>query len=131
MHSVKEEEFNAVIGRRIMVARMSKKISREKLGAYIGVSEPQLFKYENGRNRIPIDKLAACAKFLEVPVSYFYGEEEDEIQKDFDKSFLSVAAEMGELPSEIRQTLHKLSRLVNKALEEKDEPEEDAQEKKI
>ena len=50
------------------------RLSQTDLGKEIGVSFPQLQKYENGKNRVGASRLAAIAKALGVPVGYFFPE---------------------------------------------------------
>ena len=52
-----KSEVSKLIGRRIFILRQSRKISREKFAAQIGICSQQLFKYEMGYNRITIDML--------------------------------------------------------------------------
>ncbi|MCB1470795.1 MAG: helix-turn-helix transcriptional regulator, partial [Rhizobiaceae bacterium] len=47
-------------------------ISQEKLGEALGVTFQQVQKYEKGTNRIGASRLEAIARFLDVPVSYFF-----------------------------------------------------------
>lgn len=115
--SIKQDEnFNRALGLRLMVIRQSKKISQGYLGACIGVSGQQVQKYENGINRITPEKLALCADILDVPIGYFYGE--DEGDQHYDKTSLSAAADINNLPEDIRRGVHHLVRLINKSVRE-------------
>jgi transcriptional regulator with XRE-family HTH domain len=60
------------VGRRLRTARIAKGISQEKLGAALGVSFQQVQKYEKGVNRIGTGRLHAIAKFLVLPLGYFF-----------------------------------------------------------
>ena len=51
-------------------------LTMEKVGEKIGVSFQQIQKYENGTNRLGASRLKAIAAVLDVPVSYFFPEEQ-------------------------------------------------------
>jgi transcriptional regulator with XRE-family HTH domain len=114
MQTISEEAFNVALGKRLMLLRQANRLSQDMLGAYIGVRGQQVHKYETGENRITPEKLAACARLFGVSVGYFYGEEERGVLRGFDKTILTVAAEINELPPDIRQSVYTLSRQINK-----------------
>ncbi len=60
------------VGRRVRTARLTQRISQEKLAEAVGVSFQQIQKYEKGVNRIGTGRLHAIAKFFELPVTYFF-----------------------------------------------------------
>lgn len=66
------EKVDTVIGERIHELRISMGLSRQQLAAMIGVTHQQLQKYEKGTNRISAGRLAAIAKSLKKPVSFFF-----------------------------------------------------------
>lgn len=70
-------EIDKVIGMRIYKLRKAGKISATKLGEVIGVTEPQLRKYEKGISQLTINKLNFIAKFFDKKISYFFIEIED------------------------------------------------------
>lgn len=45
---------------------------RKKIGTAIGVTFQAVQKYENGETRISAGRLAAAAKFLGVPMTFFF-----------------------------------------------------------
>jgi transcriptional regulator with XRE-family HTH domain len=47
-------------------------LSQERLAEALGLTFQQVQKYERGSNRISASKLYEIAKFLSVPVSYFF-----------------------------------------------------------
>ena len=53
-------------------ARLLAGASQEDVGTAIGVSFQAVQKYENGENRLSAGRLAAAAKFLGVPMSFFF-----------------------------------------------------------
>ena len=60
------------VGGRLRQARLLAGASQEEVGAAIGVSFQAVQKYENGENRLSAGRLAAAAKFLGVPMSFFF-----------------------------------------------------------
>ena len=75
----KNEETQAIdkiVGERICILRITSGFSRQQLADKIDVSFQQLAKYENGTNRVSCGRIAAIAKALKQPISYFFDEEE-------------------------------------------------------
>ena len=60
------------VGQRVRTRRRELAISQGTLSERIGVSYQQLQKYETGTNRLSASRLAALAKELGVPVTYFF-----------------------------------------------------------
>lgn len=113
-----EEEFNIALGQRLSLMRRSKRMSMDELGDRIGVRGQQIFKYETGENRISPERLAQCARIFDVPVGYFYGENENDQQvKRYDRVVLNAVAEISAMPYEIRTLLFDLCRSIKKANE--------------
>ncbi len=109
-----EENFNFALGRRLIVLRQSRKMSQDRLGNLLGVSSQQIYKYETGENRVPPERIHACAGIFKVPVGYFYGEyETDQTQGGLNKDILVMASELLELPPRIRKSVYSLSQIIN------------------
>ncbi|NQZ14679.1 MAG: helix-turn-helix transcriptional regulator [Alphaproteobacteria bacterium] len=110
----KKEDFNMALGRRLMILRQSKQVSQEYLGSCIGVRGQQIHKYETGENKMTPERLMRCALILGVPVGYFYGESEvKNANQNYDKVVMNVAAEIIELPRDIRQGVYHLTKAIN------------------
>lgn len=60
------------VGSRLRQARLLAGASQEDVGSAVGVSFQAVQKYENGENRLSAGRLAAAAKFLGVPMSFFF-----------------------------------------------------------
>jgi transcriptional regulator with XRE-family HTH domain len=60
------------VGRRVRLRRLEMGVSQQKLGEHLGMSFQQVQKYEKGTNRISASRLQQIAKFLDVPVTYFF-----------------------------------------------------------
>ena len=52
--------------------RMLVGMSQEKLGEACGITFQQIQKYEKGMNRMGASRLHQIARFLQVPVEFFY-----------------------------------------------------------
>jgi transcriptional regulator with XRE-family HTH domain len=60
------------VSRRLKMRRLMLGMSQQDLANAVDVSIQQVQKYEKAMNRISSGKLFAFAKFLKVPVEYFY-----------------------------------------------------------
>ena len=69
-----EGPFYRDLGRNMRLTRSAAGKSQIDAAEYLDVSFQQVQKYENGTNRIPVDRLVSLAAFLDVPVSRFIGE---------------------------------------------------------
>ncbi|HUC64242.1 MAG TPA: helix-turn-helix transcriptional regulator [Stellaceae bacterium] len=65
------------VGSRLRQARLLAGASQEDVGTAIGVSFQAVQKYENGENRLSAGRLAAAAKFLGVPMSFFFQDDSE------------------------------------------------------
>jgi transcriptional regulator with XRE-family HTH domain len=64
-------EVEKTIGKRIEQSRILFNISRKELAKVIDVSPQQLYKYENGKNRISVSRLSLIAKKFYKDLNYF------------------------------------------------------------
>lgn len=62
------------VGRRIRMRRHEIGISQIALGDALDLTFQQIQKYENGTNRVSAGRLQHIAKFLKVPISFFFDE---------------------------------------------------------
>jgi transcriptional regulator with XRE-family HTH domain len=62
------------IGLKIRNKRKELKITQEKLAEMVDVDYVQIYHYEIGRSKIPIDYLLKIAKFFDVDIYYFLGD---------------------------------------------------------
>ncbi len=74
MPKQKNEELFKYLGLRIKDKRRELKLSKEKLAEYLNVNDTQIYKYESGISKIPIDKLILLSKLFKVNINYFIGE---------------------------------------------------------
>lgn len=66
------------VGKRLRLRRTLLGLSQEAIGDAIGVTFQQIQKYERGINRMGSSRLYEFAKILNIPVSYFFEEFEEE-----------------------------------------------------
>ena len=66
------DPLDAMVGARIRVFRIHRRISQTDLADQIGVTFQQVQKYEKGTNRIGASRLQQISQILQVPVSFFF-----------------------------------------------------------
>lgn len=64
------------VGSRVRLRRNMLGLSQEKLGEAIGLTFQQVQKYERGANRIGASRLLELSRILDVPVSFFYDDQD-------------------------------------------------------
>jgi len=111
-----EEQIRKDIGTRIYVQRYKAGFSQKDLAEVIGVSGQMLHKYENGSSNITSQKLLLCAKALNKPVGYFFGDGEDDGMQT-SSNILRIAAELDQLPPEGVDTIVQMMRNINRMAE--------------
>lgn len=80
------------VGSRVRLRRTLLGMSQEKLGDALGLTFQQIQKYERGANRIGSSRLFKLSQILDVPVSFFFDDMPDEVEK-VDKGFSESPAE--------------------------------------
>ncbi len=66
------------VGQRLRLRRTLLGISQEKLGDAVNLTFQQIQKYERGANRVSASRIYEFAQVLDVPVSYFFEEMNDQ-----------------------------------------------------
>lgn len=84
------------VGERVRLRRTLLGMSQEKLGAAIGLTFQQIQKYERGLNRIGSSRLWSISQVLNVPVSFFF--------EDMDENIIGDSAQISGL-SEDKKSL--------------------------
>ena len=85
-----EGPFYRDLGRNVRIARSAAGKSQSEVAEFLEVTFQQVQKYENGKNRIPLDRLVSLAAYLEVPLSQFID------PSDSDTRFNSLAAQLSD-----------------------------------
>lgn len=80
------DHIDQLVSRRLKMRRMMLGLSQHDLGGAVDVSIQQVQKYEKATNRISSGKLHAFAKFLKVPINYFF-DQGDESSKAMETIF--------------------------------------------
>ena len=62
-----------IIGKRIKLLRIQKRLSQEELGNYLGVTKVSVCGYEKGKRVPNADNLEKLANFFGVSIDYLYG----------------------------------------------------------
>jgi len=95
--------FNRALGDRLRMLRQIRRMTQQALADALGVTFQQVQKYETGMNRVPPERIAACARIFSVPIGYFFGQETTETKKyviQHDKRIMTIAAAIAAIPSE-------------------------------
>lgn len=72
------EEYNRLIGKRVKMQRITKKVSQTDLAKEMGVTQTHLSNIENGRAGLTIPNLIKMHQILECPISAFFVDIEGE-----------------------------------------------------
>ena len=91
-----EETFNAHLGRKLRMRRLSLGLTQTKVANAINVTFQQIQKYEKGTNGVSSSRLIQLSGFLKVPITYFFEdfndgnntEKNDNDTSDLNYSFL-------------------------------------------
>lgn len=82
-------DIDRATGRRLREVRLALGLGMEEVKA--GVAWQQIWKYENGKNRVSVGRLYELAKFYRVPVSTLLPEEEaGTYLRPYDRETLTV-----------------------------------------
>ena len=80
------------VGARLRQRRRHLGLSQEKLAQALGLTFQQVQKYERGANRISASKLFSASRFLNVPVSWFFEDLDEEAGYDDDTGEVQAQA---------------------------------------
>ena len=67
-----EENFNAHLGKKLRMRRLSLGLTQTKVAQAINVTFQQIQKYEKGTNGVSSNRLMQLSQFLKVPIIYFF-----------------------------------------------------------
>lgn len=82
----KPNPLDVQIGRRIRLRRQNLAYSQDKLGQLAGLTFQQIQKYECGKNRISASRLWDFSRILNVPITYFFMDMENEAAANASRS---------------------------------------------
>lgn len=75
------------VGNRIRLRRTLLGLSQERLASLLGLTFQQVQKYERGMNRVGASRLWDIGKVLEVPISFFYEDMEQDVASQSPRMF--------------------------------------------
>ena len=67
-----EENFNAHLGKKLRMRRLSLGLTQTKVAQAINVTFQQIQKYEKGTNGVSSIRLLQLSNYLKVPINYFF-----------------------------------------------------------
>ncbi len=111
------------VGQRVRWRRWQQGMTQQQLGEKIGITIPQIQKYEAGANRISASRMWDIAAAMEVPVSFFFegldGQAPDtgEARGDIltDKEAVDLVRVYYAIPENQRRRLFDLARVLGEA----------------
>ena len=77
-----EETFNAHLGRKLRMRRLSLGLTQTKVANAINVTFQQIQKYEKGTNGVSSSRLIQLSNFLKVPITYFFEDFSNNVQPE-------------------------------------------------
>jgi len=84
------DPIDLAVGARLRILRRAHGLSQTELAGRVDLTFQQIQKYERGANRISASKLWRMAKVLDVPVSRFFGDTEQDTSEE-DLGYLAHA----------------------------------------
>ena len=67
-----EKNFNAHLGKKLRMRRLSLGLTQTKVAQAINVTFQQIQKYEKGTNGVSSIRLLQLSNYLKVPINYFF-----------------------------------------------------------
>jgi len=86
------------VGARVRLRRTLLGMSQEKLGEALGLTFQQVQKYERGANRVGASRLFDLSRVLDVPVSFFFDDMDDQL-KGQSPALIAGLGELAEPPA--------------------------------
>lgn len=77
----KPDPIDVHVGSRVRLRRTFLGLSQSQIGKALGLTFQQIQKYERGANRIGSSRLFKLSKFLDVPVTYFFDDMPDQLER--------------------------------------------------
>ena len=67
-----KQDIDAHVGKRLRLRRTMMGLSQEALARAVGITFQQVQKYEKGTNAMNANRLYEFAKYMQVPIAYFF-----------------------------------------------------------
>lgn len=109
-----DEMIDKETGKRIHKAREEAGLSQEELASLLGYTQSALSNYELGKRRLYLSNLEKIARVLNKPLTCFFGEPGDEVErteegkgkrKEADETVSEIIRLLSKLPEEERRYL--------------------------
>ena len=107
--------IDILVGKRLRAARHLRGRTQMDLAAALGIKFQQIQKYETGANRVSASRLHTSAKYLGMPLTYFFGESENEIGEIADPHTMALIPVMADLDERQRKAIYDLARSMQMA----------------
>lgn len=89
-----------------MYLRKLHKVSQRKLGAYLGLSQSAIAKYERNESEPDIDTLKRMSKFFDVSIDYLVNEDDMvSLRKEKYNKLIECSQKMAEIQKELMELL--------------------------
>lgn len=114
MQKRQKNRFNVELGYRVRQMRNLNKMPTDRLAEVLGVSTKTVQRYEAGEIHMSPEAIGKCAKSLNTPVGFFYGEgDKYPAPSNTNRLGLLLAAEVMQLPDDtIRKNVFHLVRSI-------------------
>ncbi len=76
----RQHPVDVLVGKRIRMRRLQKSLSQSDLANALRLTFQQVQKYEKGTNRVSCSRLYEIAHALDVPITYFFEEQEGSLE---------------------------------------------------
>lgn len=103
---VEAKHLNKKIGAKFREIRQIRGMTQTDLADRLGLSFQQVQKYETGTNRISAARLFQTARIVEVPVTYFFELEDEDVEMP--SWALRLSSKLRELPVEEYEAINSL-----------------------
>ncbi len=128
--SSSKDEFKALLAKRLFQIRNLRGYSLEKVAEEgdVGLTPQQMHNHEIAASNMLPFHLDQYAKFYQVPVGYFYGQDENKefLNMNADKRNMMISVEVIKSPDEVKILLYHLAKVVNKITSDAERTEQAA-----
>jgi transcriptional regulator with XRE-family HTH domain len=123
--SLDEEQFKQQQRERLIYLRRISGYTLSEVAEKVGWSRSQVQNHEIGLSNIYSYQIKKYAQAYNKPVSYFYGTEDSQMISDLvkDKGDLLIAAEVCRLQDDVKLTVFRLVKQINKSLRKSESTE--------
>lgn len=111
-----DENIKLVIARNLRSMRISKGYSQMEIGDVLGITFQQVQKYEKALNRISAEDLYRLACFYNEPISYFFGNVNNNEVHEFGSEALQIVRQYKKIKdTSLKSNIMKFIKSLNNA----------------